>query len=191
MPKYGLGTRHMISSSASAKALLDSDWKRLQEVAGGGFRKRRMRDAFSPRFAHIVLIRHAHAFYGRGMIGFARLLSLLNFLLFGMEVPAKLSIGPGLIIPHTQGVILGAASIGANVTIYQQVTLGAKMADWGYDLDTRPVVEDGVTITAGAKVLGAVTLGRNCIVGANAVVLNDVMPDCVVGGIPARVLSAA
>lgn len=187
----GLGLVNMISSSISTKALLDADWKRLQDVMGGVLRKRRARDAFSPRFAHIVLIRRAHAFYGRGHTRLAKLLSLLNFLLFGMEVPASLNIGPGLIIPHTQGVILGAARIGANVTIYQQVTLGAKMADWGYDPSTRPVVEDGVTITAGAKVLGAVTLGRNCIVGANAVVLSNVMPDCVVGGIPARVLSTA
>jgi len=69
------------------------------------------------------------------------------------------------------------------------VTLGAKLADWDYDLAQRPVVEDGATIAAGAKVLGPVVLRSNCVVGANAVVVSDVNPGEVVGGVPARVLS--
>lgn len=172
------------------RELLDADWARLSTTAGMAATRRRWSHGFSPRFAAVVLVRTAFSLDSAGWRRAAKFCSLLNFLLFGIEVPARLEIGPGLMLPHPQGIILGAASIGANVTIYQQVTLGAKLADWNYERSRRPVVEDGVTITAGAKVIGPVTLGRNSIVGANAVVFEDVAPGSVVGGIPARVLSA-
>ncbi|MGY3616581.1 serine O-acetyltransferase [Bradyrhizobium sp. USDA 10063] len=180
----------MSYSKPSVRSLLDADWRRLLSAMGEPQRNRKWTDAFSPRFAHIVLIRRAHGFHISGWRRLGKLTSLLNFGLFGMEIPSSLEIGPGLIIPHTNGIILGAARIGADVTIYQQVTLGAKMADWDYDLAQRPVVEDGVTVAAGAKVLGPVVLGSNCVVGANAVVVGDVNPGEVVGGVPARVLSS-
>lgn len=171
------------------KELLDSDWARLEALCGRKGRTRGFSSNFSPRFAHIVLIRTAQTLHSRGWRLAAKFFSLLNFLLFGIEVPAGLEIGPGLIIPHTQGTILGAARIGRDVTIYQQVTLGAKLADYDYDPATRPVVEDAVTITAGAKILGALTLGTGCTVGANAVVLDDVPPGVVAVGVPARILN--
>lgn len=176
-------------SELGVRSLLDADWQRLSAAMGRPGRARKWTDAFSPRFAHIVLIRRAHAFHRSGWRRLGKLTSLLNFGLFGMEIPSSLEIGPGLIIPHTNGIILGAARIGANVTIYQQVTLGAKMADWDYDLTQRPVVEDGAIIAAGAKVLGPVLLGSNCVIGANAVVVSNVNSGDVVGGVPARVLS--
>lgn len=170
----------------SLKKVLDADWARLQVLAGKEANARPFFSAFSPRFAHIVLIRWAHSFHGNGWRRLSKLVSLTNFFLFGIEVPARLEIGPGLVIPHTQGTILGAARIGRNVTIYQQVTLGAKMGDYDYDLSQRPVVEDGAIITAGAKVLGPIVVGKNSIVGANAVVLNDVPEDALALGVPAR-----
>lgn len=151
--------------------------------------RRRWHHAFSHRFAPVVLARTAFALNRAGWRRLARLPALVNFIAFSIEIPVTLEIGPGLILPHPHGTVLGAGRIGADVTIYQQVTLGAKISDWSYDLSTRPVVEDGVTITAGAKVLGPVTLGRNCIVGANAVVISDVGAGQIVGGVPARVLS--
>jgi serine O-acetyltransferase len=114
-------------------------------------------------------------------------LSLLNVTLFGLEVPATLHIGPGLIIAHTNGIVLGAAVIGRNATIYQQVTLGALEADFRFDPALRPVVEDDVILAAGAKVLGAVRIGSGSTVGANAVVLSDVPPAHIAVGVPARV----
>jgi serine O-acetyltransferase len=90
---------------------------------------------------------------------------------------------------HTQGTVLGAAAIGSNVTIYHQVTLGARELDFAYTLSMRPVVEDGVILSVGAKVLGGVVLGKACVVGANAVVLKDVPSENVAIGVPARNLS--
>lgn len=169
--------------------LLDADWLRLLEFSSEPPRQRRWRHSFSPRFASVVLIRIAQRLHARGWGTGAKLAALTNFVVFGIEVPARLHIGPGLVIPHTHGTILGAGHIGSNVTIYQQVTLGAKLADFAFDLSKRPHVCDGVIITAGAKILGPVRLGERAIVGANAVVLRDVPPDAVAVGVPARILS--
>lgn len=168
--------------------LLDRDWARLLELSGEAQRPRGALAVFSPRFASVWLVRYAHAAHRAGWRRVGKLFSLANFLLFGIEVPARVQIGPGLVLPHPQGTILGAAYIGADVTIYQQVTLGAKLMDFQYDVDKRPFVGDGVTITAGAKVLGPVTLGENAVVGANAVVLVDVPANATAIGVPARVL---
>ncbi|MBK9080237.1 MAG: serine acetyltransferase [Hyphomicrobium sp.] len=172
------------------RELLDADWMRLCEFSGAPLRPRRWTDNFSPRFASVYLVRAAHALNGTRLAPLAKVCSLVNFVVFGIEVPPRLAIGPGLVLPHTQGTVIGAGFIGSNVTIYQQVTLGAKLADFGYDVAKRPHVEDGVIITAGAKILGPVRLGAGCIVGANAVVLSDVPPKAVAVGVPARVTSA-
>jgi serine O-acetyltransferase len=166
--------------------ILDADWARLGALAGTTFRQRRLVDAFSPRFAPVALVRAAQCLHRAGWARLAKLPALLNFVLFGLEVPPRLPIGPGLVLMHTHGTVLGAASIGANVTLYQQVTLGAIEMDFAYTLHLRPVVEDEVVISAGAKVLGSLTLGRACVVGANAVVLKDVPPQHVAVGVPAR-----
>lgn len=173
------------------RQLLDADWQRLRSVMGLDPVRRSWRSCFSIRFGSVVLVRTAQRLHVLGWRRTARIASLVNFLVFGIEVPASLEIGPGLILPHPQGVILGAARIGRDVTIYQQVTLGARIADWSYDLSLRPVVEDEVTITAGARVLGPIRLGRCCVIGANAVVLDDVPDDAVAGGIPASVLRSS
>jgi serine O-acetyltransferase len=171
------------------RQILDADWARLMELSGQPSVARRWVHHFSPRFAPVSLIRHAHALQGSGWRRLAKLVQLLNFVVFGLEVPAGLAIGPGLVITHTQGTVLGAAAIGRDVTIYQQVTLGASTADFKYTPSLRPTVEDGVTLTAGAKVLGAVTLGRGCTVGANAVVLADVPAGSLAVGVPARIVA--
>lgn len=171
----------------SLGAILDQDWHRLTALSGGE-QRRQWHSSFSPRFAPIALLRVAYCLHRSGWRRLAKFFSLVNFLLFGLEVPATLPIGPGLVIPHTQGTVIGAGYIGSNVTIYQQVTFGAKMADFGFDPKQRPRIDDGAIITSGAKVLGAVRVGKNAIIGANAVVLNDVPDNTVVGGIPARIL---
>jgi serine O-acetyltransferase len=173
---------------ASSRELLDADWARLAELLGRVDTRRRFINSFSPRFAPVVLIRVSGALASHGWTGIANFLRFLNMILFGLEVPNQLQIGPGLVIPHTHGTVLGAARIGSNVTIFHQVTLGASVADYRYDLSLRPIVEDDVTLSVGAKVLGRVTLGRYSTIGANAVVLQDVPPGALAVGVPARVI---
>jgi serine O-acetyltransferase len=167
---------------------LDADWRRLLEFCGKTYRPRRFRNLFSPRFASVVIIRISQVLSQSGWGRLAKFFALINFVCFGIEVSSKLSIGPGLVIPHTYGTVIGAGYIGNNVTIFQQVTLGARSADFSDDPMTRPRVADGVIISAGAKILGPVNLGECCVIGANAVVLQDIPPGALAVGVPARIV---
>lgn len=89
-------------------------------------------------------------------------------------------IGGGLFIQHGFSTYIAAESIGENCWINQQVTIGYK------DNTKPPVIGNNVTITCGAKVLGPITIGDNVTIGANAVVVKDLPPDSVWGGVPAK-----
>jgi serine O-acetyltransferase len=164
---------------------LKKDWDRLMRLSHSEA-KFRFYKIFNPRFFPVFLIRLAFFCQRYRLTILAKLISLFNFVFFGMEVPVGLKIGPGLVITHTNGIVLGANEIGNNVTLFHQVTLGALVADFHNDLRTRPKVDDGVTIYCGAKIFGSITLGENCVVGANAVVLKDVRGGATVIGIPAK-----
>jgi len=140
----------------------------------------------SPRFVPVLLCRLAHWFYRLKLGPVAKLVSLLNFFLFGIEIAVRCPIGRGLFLPHTQGTVIGAWSIGENATIFQGVTLGAREVNFSYQESSRPTVCDDVTIGSGAKVLGGLILGSGSRIGANAVVLEDVAPGLVAVGIPAK-----
>jgi serine O-acetyltransferase len=91
-------------------------------------------------------------------------------------------IGEGFFIQHGFSTIIGAEVIGKNCWINQEVTLGY-VNEHGL-----PIIGDNVHVTAGAKVLGGITIGDNSLVGANAVVVKDVPPNCTVVGIPAYII---
>ena len=84
-------------------------------------------------------------------------------------------------------VIGETAEVGADVTIYHGVTLGGTSLERG---KRHPTVGDRVTIGAGAKVLGPITIGHDSRIGANAVVVKPVPPDSVVVGVPGQVIHA-
>src|SRR3546814_7890766 len=97
-------------------------------------------------------------------------------LVTGVQTCALPIFGRGLVLPHPGGLVLGSASIGDNVTIFQNVTLGARHFDGGYNLSRRPVLHARVTVGAGAVILGPVTIGEGATVAANSLVLADVPP---------------
>ena len=91
-----------------------------------------------------------------------------------------------MFIDHGSGVVIGeTAVIGDNVTLYQGVTLGGTGKDTG---KRHPTILNGVTIGAGAKVLGPITIGDHVKVGAGSVILKDVPANCTVVGNPGRVV---
>lgn len=170
---------------------LAADLRRAQVVmhgtAEGVTNLRLWLGVLSPRFVPVLLCRLAHWFYRLKLGPIAKLVSLLNFFLFGIEIAARCPIGRGLFLPHTQGTVIGAWAIGENATIFQGVTLGAREVDFSYQESSRPTVGDGVTIGSGAKVLGGLTLGSGSRIGANSVVLQDIPEHSLAVGAPAKV----
>jgi serine O-acetyltransferase len=142
----------------------------------------------APRFIPILLYRLSFLFYTLKLGIIAKLFSLLNFFLFGIEIAVNCQIGKGLFLPHTQGTVIGAWKIGENATIFQGVTIGAKHIDFSYLATTRPSIGNNVIIGSGAKVLGGISLADNCSIGANAVVLNDVSANQFAAGVPAKII---
>lgn len=130
--------------------------------------------AANPYFLPVLLVRISGFLASRHHRVLARLVSQVTLTLFGLEVAGSTAIGPGLYLPHTQGTVIGAASIGKNAIIYHNVTLGARLIDVGFDPTTRPVLGDDVLIGSGAKVLGPVIIGDGCVVGANAVIVRSI-----------------
>lgn len=144
----------------------------------------------NPRFIPVLIVRLARSCYLiRWLRPFAIVLTWLNVILFGIECTARCSIGPGLLLPHTCGTVIGASLIGDNATIFQGVTLGAVIADFDFDPNKRPTIGNNVIVGAGAKVLGGVHIANRSTIGANAVVLISIPEDSVAVGIPAKIVN--
>lgn len=103
---------------------------------------------------------------------------------FGIYIPAKAKIGPGLTIHNFSGIFLCETTIGENCIVFQGVTVGFLR-----ERPNPPQLGDNVFLAAGAKVLGDITIGDNVVVGANSVVLTNVPARSTVMGVPARVVA--
>lgn len=130
--------------------------------------------------------RRAHKAYQKGHMLLARIISQRAKHKTGIEIHPGAVIGKGFFIDHGDGVVIGETTvIGDNVTLYQGVTLGGTGKDTG---KRHPTIGNGVTVGAGAKVLGPITIGDRSKVGAGSIVLKDVPPDCTVVGNPGRIV---
>ena len=92
----------------------------------------------SPRFMPVFLCRLAHWLYLHRLGPLAKLVSLVNYVFFGIEIAVRCPIGQGLFFPHTVGTVIGPEEIGENATIYHNVTLGAREIDIAYSAGRRP-----------------------------------------------------
>ena len=139
-----------------------------------------------PSVKALAYHRLAHRLYLGGHTTLARVVSQHSRHVTGIEIHPGASIGKGLFIDHGDGVVIGETTdIGDNVTLYQGVTLGGTGKDVG---KRHPTIGSNVTIGAGAKVLGPFTVGDNSKIGASAVVLKAVPPNCTVVGNPGRIV---
>ena len=134
----------------------------------------------------ITVHRVSHALYKKEHYLSARLLSQAAKFLTGIEIHPGATIGRGLFIDHGTGVVIGETTeIGDNCTLYQGVTLGGTGKETG---KRHPTLKDNVMVGAGAKILGAFTIGENSKIAANAVVLCEVPDNSTAVGIPAKVV---
>jgi len=119
----------------------------------------------------------------------ARWLSQVARLLTAIEIHPGAQIGRRLFIDHGMGVVIGETSvIGDDVTLYQGVTLGGTGKEKG---KRHPTIGNGVTIGAGARILGNIRIGDNCRVGAGSVVLRDVPDNSTIVGVPGHIVLRA
>jgi serine O-acetyltransferase len=127
-----------------------------------------------------------HWLWNHGLLLPGRWLSQVARLLTGIEIHPGAQIGRRLFIDHGMGVVIGeTAIVGDDVTLYQGVTLGGTGKEHG---KRHPTIEDGVVLGDGAKVLGNITVGKNCRIGAGSVVLRNVPADSTVVGVPGHII---
>jgi serine O-acetyltransferase len=127
-----------------------------------------------PGFHALVFYRLAHWLWERRWLVLGRFISNLARTLTGIEIHPGARIGRRLFIDHGVGVVIGeTAEVGDDVTLYQGVTLGGTKLHRG---KRHPTIEDGVIVSAGAKVLGGFTVGKGARIGPNAVVRAEVPP---------------
>lgn len=118
---------------------------------------------------------------------FVPVLKRAQFRKWACDISYNAEIGSGLRLAHPIGIVIGErVRIGQDVTIFQNVTLGSHGRAGGKDY---PIIEDNVTIYAGAKIIGGITIGKGAIIGANAVVTRNVRENSSVVGVPAREIS--
>ena len=137
-----------------------------------------------PVIKTLTIFRIAHELHKMGVPLIPRMMTEMAHSETGIDIHPGAEIGRYFTIDHGTGVVIGATCvIGDNVKLYQGVTLGAK----SFPLDANgnpikgiprhPIIEDNVVIYANATVLGRITIGRGCIVGANTWVMDDMAPE--------------
>jgi serine O-acetyltransferase len=134
----------------------------------------------------IWLYRLAHRMWAKPALrGPARVLTQFTRFLTGIEIHPGATIGRRFFIDHGMGVVIGETTeIGDDVMVYHGVTLGGRSLQ---QVKRHPTIGNRVTIGAGAKVLGPLTIGDDSAIGANAVVTHDVPAESIATGIPAVV----
>lgn len=139
----------------------------------------------------IFLYRLAHWCWRNRMTAVSMILCRVAQHLYAIDIAYQAVIGPGLVIVHGFGIVIGsAAKIGSNCCIFHGVTLGDRGTEWvaSGTKDGHPVVGNSCMFGAGAKILGPVLIGNNCVIGANAVVLKSLPDNSIAAGVPASVV---
>ena len=136
-----------------------------------------------PRLQAVILFRLSQACYQSRLSVIAYWLQGVGLRRTGAEIHPAAQIGPGFCLVHSVGVVIGdRVRIGSYFSCFQNVTIGDSSRG-----DGMPTIGDRVTASAGAKILGGISVGSGTTVGANAVLLRDTPPGSVAVGIPARI----
>lgn len=136
----------------------------------------------------LFFYRIAHILWKGHLKVLARFISQVARFLTGIEIHPGAVVGKRLFIDHGLGVVIGETTIiGNDCILYQGVTLGG-VGTRTTESKRHPTLKDRVMVSAGAKVIGNITIGEDSIIGAQAVVLTNVPPRCTVVGIPAKIV---
>ena len=139
-----------------------------------------------PGFHALVNHRIAHFFYNHHLHFLARLISQISRHKTGIEIHPGAVIGRRLFMDHGMGIVIGETTIiGDNCTIYHGVTLGGTGKD---KIKRHPTLKNNVLVGCGSKVLGNITIGENVKIGANSVILKDILDNNTVVGIPGKIV---
>ena len=139
---------------------------------------------FYKGFLGLSCYRAAHHLWSNDRHTLALFLQGRTSEVFGLDIHPAAKIGSSVMIDHATGVVIGETSnIGSKVSIFQGVTLGGKGTETG---KRHPDILDGATIYASSTILGNISIGKNAIVAAGSLVLNNVNDGETVAGIPAR-----
>ncbi len=168
--------RKLIDSDIEAAYLADPAARSIDEVL-----------ICYPSAIAVIHYRLANQLHNLGAPLVARIISSIANARTGIDIHPGATIGPGLFIDHGNGVVIGeTAIVGARVRLYQAVTLGARRlpAQEAGSVRKRyarhPIVEDDVTIYAGATILGRVTIGEGSSIGGNVWLTESVPPQSIV-----------
>lgn len=175
------------------RELIESDLSRFTQtfaLRGQSFSRRRVfweSLIFKAGFQAVLLYRVSHWLFQRGWIYSAWFFSRLNVAVTGAEIEFNAEIGPGMLVSHPVGIVVGRGTvIGSEVTLFQGVTFGVK--SWHPNaIREFPKVGNKCYFFAGAAVLGGIKIGNNCIVGAHAVLTDDVPDGGMALGMPAKI----
>ncbi len=127
-----------------------------------------------------------HSLWNHRFFLMARLLSQVSRFLTGTEIHPGARLGRRFFIDHALSVVIGeTAIVGDDVTLYQGVTLGGTGKEHG---KRHPTLLDNVVVGSGAKILGNITVGHNCRIGAGSVVLRNVPDNSTVVGVPGHIV---
>ena len=131
--------------------------------------------------------RLAHGLHTMHVPVLPRLISHASRFLTGIEIHPGAKIADGLFIDHGMGIVIGeTAEIGENCHIFQGVTLGGTSTKRE---KRHPTLKENVSVGAGAKLIGAITVGENAVIGAGSVVVTNVPPNATVVGVPGHVVA--
>lgn len=133
--------------------------------------------------------RVSHHLWHNGKQKLALLLQSLGSEVYAIDIHPAARIGCGVMMDHGSAIVIGeTAVVGDQVSIMQGVTLGGTGKEEG---ERHPKVHSGVLISAGAIILGNITIGTGAKIAAGSVVLKDVPPHTTVAGVPAVPVGAS
>lgn len=179
--------RHLHQTRAGeardVRGLVSADFRAFLDLDAGKERSswRRRLDVLSlPGFYSVVLYRVSALLHRMGLTPPARLVAVIGFVLFGAEISPRMVAGPGLVIPHPQGVTLGAGLVlGSNVRLLRGVAMGT-VGRRDPATDGFPVIGDDCVLCDSATVFGPVEVGAGSVLGAGVTLFESVPPRSIV-----------